>query len=203
MGNKNKIALISNDYTKSQITLWKHESELSGVLCLVELENFCIKSNYFNADPAWCEGVDWQEVCGIVLLDADGEVNQHQVPALGISVPPEGHELYCKGLWVTLCEFSVFLEDIPLFDHLHKELDKCNPCEVAEALRCCLIDLATIKDDKAGVTFMDSSVTFRKPDIAFIERMEARYSTLCLQKRTCGRQGGRLTSMPIGRGRGR
>lgn len=195
MANKNKLALISTEYTKSQITNWQHQSELQGVLCCVELECFRVKDGHFKADKAWCEGVDWNEVCGIVLLDCNGGVIQHQVPALGISVPPEGDENYCKGICVQLCEFNIYLEDIPKFDQVNKTLDKCNPCAVAEALRCCLIDLALIKDDKAGVSFMDTSITFRKTDIGLIERLETRYKTECYE-RHCGRKQSRFFGFP-------
>ena len=188
MANKNKIALISTDYSKEQITSWRHQSHLQGVLCLVELENFCIKGGHFTADPAWCPDIDWRCVCGIVLLDCDGTVNQSQVPAIGISVPPEGHELYCQGMWVKLCEFSVFAEDIPKFDNVHETLNKCDPCAVAEQLECCLIDLALAKDDKAGVSFMDTSITFRKPNVELIEKLLAEYKTKCYAKRTCRTQ---------------
>ena len=188
LANKNKIALISNDYTKEQITSWQHQNDLLGVLCCVELECFHIKSGYYEADKAWCEGIDWAEVCGIVMLDCDGSVNQSQVPALGISVPPEGHELYNQGLWVQLCGFNVFLEDIPKFDQVTQTLDKCDPCAVSWALECCLIDLALVKDDKAGLSFMDTSLTFRKSDVSLIERLQAKYQDKCYRQKSCRKQ---------------
>lgn len=189
----NKIALIEFPQNASTVSTWKHYSELRDVVCVVELSNFCTRNGQIHADPVHCPEVENPKyICAIVLLDTDGNVEQSQSPALGITHHPEGGSLVC------LTGFCLYSEDLQYYDdELDQCLNKLNPCKAAHELECCLDRLALLKDDKAGVNFMDTSVTFRKPNIDLIESRLAYYHAQCQKLKSCGRLNGRRYPLTI------
>lgn len=178
----NKIALIEFPQTAETVSKWEHYSELKDVVCTAELQNLCTKDGHIVADPVFCPNITIKYVCSIVLLDSEGCVEQSQTPALGLT-PCEG------GAILNLTGFCLFSEDLGYYDDAEDQIASlckgCNPCKIFHELECCLMKIALSKDDKAGLSFMETSITFRKRDIGFIERLRDRYENLCVQDRTC------------------
>ena len=189
----NKIALIEFPQNAATVSKWEHQSELRDVACVKELVNFQTKNGQIHADSVHCPEVHQPKyISSIVLLDSEGNVEQSQTPAMGIRHHPE------EGSIVTLTGLCLYAEDLSYYDDEIKTcLNKMNPCKAAQILECCLDDLALLKDDKAGINFMDTSITFRKPDTKFIESRLAVYDSRCLKHKTCGRLNGRRYPLMI------
>lgn len=130
-----------------------------------------------KADPVYCENVTLKYVCGIVYMDELGNIEQSQFPALGLTHWEEG----C-GVCLDLTGFCLYGEDVGYLDDIHAVIDKCDPCAVYQALCDCKLNLALNKDDKAGISFMDTSVTFRKTDTQLLLDLEAEYREKCMKK---------------------
>lgn len=173
---------------------WLTVDDMTHIACTVDLQNVCIVDDELRADPVKCEDVKCKDVFAIILHEPSVRVVnderlfnpaariiqlQHS-PALGI-VNTE------TGVCVTICGFKLYQQDCVDYDDFKASVAKCNPCEIAEQLECCLLDIALDKQGKAGFSFRDTTVTFRKPDIPFIKSMLDDYRIKCTMSKNCGR----------------